>query len=136
MTEFEKRVEEATNFIHEFEEEREVFFEPFKTKDELIQALFMMLDWFQDKVSELKGANERAIKCVNGCEGILDEDLDKFFKWAKNMWFRQEKLVKEEQEKLVKMTDKEKAEYEARREATLDYNLQSLRKVNDVEKIR
>ena len=69
---------------------------------------------------------ERAIKCVNGCEGILDEDLDKFFKWARNMWFRQEKLVKEEQEKLTKMTDKEKAEYEARRESTLDYNLRSL----------
>lgn len=68
MTEFEKRVEEATNFIHDFEEERGVVFEPFKTKDELIQALFMMLDWFQDKVSELKGANERLLSLLKKSE--------------------------------------------------------------------
>ena len=32
--------------------------------------------------------------------------------------------------------DAEKAEYEARREATLDYNLRSLRRAANVEKIR
>lgn len=83
------------------------------------------------------GANtKRLATCVNGCLDIPDEDLDKFFKWARNMWFRQERLLKEEREKLAKMNDKERAEYEARREATLDYNLRSLRRAANVESLQ
>lgn len=84
----------------------------------------------------LEANTKRLATCVNGCLDIPDEDLDKFFKWARSMWFRQEKLLKEEREKLAKMTDAEKAEHEARREATLDYNLRSLRRAANVEKIR
>lgn len=69
----------------------------------------------------------RIVNCVNGCEGIPDEELDRFFKWARGMWFRQEKLIKEEQEKLAQMTDKEKYEYRIRRKETLNYNLEKLK---------
>ena len=47
----------------------------------------------------------RIVKCVNGCEGIPDEDLEDFFRWAKNIWIRQNNLLKEEKEKSVKIAN-------------------------------
>lgn len=97
-------------------------------------------DWLVDdelpSLEEAIANARRLVACVNGCEGIPDEELEKFFKWAKGMWFRNQKLVEQERKKLAKMNDKERAEYEARREATLDYNLKSLRMAENVEKTR